>query len=389
LTPAQAARALIVSQSFGFGGLSGLPEKFVDAPCSKNIIFLAVGQNVLETLLLNFVRYSENTPIPSPENDDVPAWEMEDPYLPDRNRPKGYLDYLTWHNRRIWLYPEQTENGVIVKEMSWAPGLRLKVYDDIDPMSQYIFDKKEGVQVLRFHADRALWRDSAVLCRLGDNAKPSFIVRWLTDLASIKPKVIDKAMKYRFIALGMAKNRASVDFLRAEILPLPIDLITNENRVSDLSTALELSEKASKLLNRCGFLLAWLIFTPATLDSKFDDSEKDFDQQVLIDSKTAAGKNIKSKDHEAQKIYKLFSSFGIERLYWSSLEPYFYHFIQDLPDQPETAMHEWRRVLERTARAAFAHAQAYAGADRRSLRAVVQAEVQFERGLPRIVKVTP
>ena len=47
LSPAQAARALLASQAFGIGGLSGLPEKFTDAPCAKGILFFAQGLSLI------------------------------------------------------------------------------------------------------------------------------------------------------------------------------------------------------------------------------------------------------------------------------------------------------------------------------------------------------
>ena len=72
LSSPQAARALLVSQAFGIGGLSGLPEKFTDAPCAKGILFFAQGQSLIETLVLNMVAVTGETPIPN-EDDDCPV----------------------------------------------------------------------------------------------------------------------------------------------------------------------------------------------------------------------------------------------------------------------------------------------------------------------------
>jgi len=385
LTPSQAARTLIASQAFGIGGLSGLPDKFTDAPCAKGTVFFAASISVFETLMLNLVRYYEDEPLPQSNADDCPAWEMDDPFVPDRNLPRGYLDYLTWHNRRIWLYPEISAQGVVVKRMSWAPGLRLQA-EDIDPMKQYIAGK-EGFRVLCFQPERALWRDSAVLLRVGDKDKPPHIVKWMADLAERPPKVLEATRQYRLMALGLAKDRASLDFMRAENLPLSVEFLTNKDCVSDLSTALELAEKTGKLLNRCAFLLAWLIRTPSTPDKNFDESTKGFDEQMRIDSKIASGKNDRSKDREAQQVYQLFSSFGVERLYWSQLEVHFHRLIQDLPSQSEVAIEKWRDHLRQVARAAFSQAVAYAGTDRRAQRAIVKAEEQFRFGLARLLNI--
>jgi hypothetical protein len=209
----------------------------------------------------------------------------------------------------------------------------------------------------------------------------------MANLATIPPKVLDKSHRYQLMALGMAKSRASLEFLRAETLPLPVELLTQETCVADLTTALTIAEKVGKLLNRCTYLIAWLVYKPTTPDEKFDEPKKNFDEQTLIDNKLKAGQNDKSKDKEAQQTYKLFSSFGIERLYWSQLENHFYRFLQNLPDQPEAAVKEWRGHLRRTARAVFTQAQQYAGNDRRALRASVQAEAQFERGLAWLLSI--
>lgn len=396
LTPPQAARALITSQAFGIGGLSGIKEKnkqgkkqdvpFVDAPCAKGTIFFGAGESVFETLTLNLVRYHEDEPIPCPNADDCPAWEMDDPFLPKRKHPKGYLDYLTWHNRRIWLYPETSEQGIVVKQMSWAPGLRVEA-EDTDPMKQYVADEQEGFQPLCFLPDRALWRDSAVLLRLGDKSKPPRIVGWMADLAGRSPKVLEATRQYRLMALGLAKSRASFHFVRAESLPLSVEFLTNEACVSALSTALEDAEKTGKLLNRCGYLLAWLVCKPATPDEKFCESDGESDQQTKIDRKMNKGSNPRSDDREAQQSYQLFSSFGVERLYWSQLEAHFHRLIQDLPSDPEAAKEKWRGHLKRVARAAFQQAIAYAGADRRAQRAIVKAEEQFQFGLARLLNI--
>ncbi len=172
-------------------------------------------------------------------------------------------------------------------------------------------------------------------------------------------------------------------------MPLPIKYFdqTQVNLIKKLGAEIALAEKVGKLLNRCAYLIAWLVYNPATPEEKFAEPDKTFDEQTLIDNKLRAGQNEKGKDHEAQQAYQLFSSFGVERLYWSQLEAPFYRFLQNLPDQGETALNEWRKHIRRTARAAFTQAQQYAGNDRRSLRASVQAEAQFERGLAWLLNV--
>ncbi|MBN1319013.1 MAG: type I-E CRISPR-associated protein Cse1/CasA, partial [Anaerolineales bacterium] len=106
LSPPGAARTLLAAQAFGLAGLSGLEQKFTDAPCARGIVFLIHGYNLFETLLLNLIAYPNDVFFVT-RSSDLPSWELDDPHLPDRNWPSGYLDFLTWQNRRVLFFPEQ------------------------------------------------------------------------------------------------------------------------------------------------------------------------------------------------------------------------------------------------------------------------------------------
>jgi CRISPR system Cascade subunit CasA len=376
LTPAQAARALITAQAFGIGGLSGMSEPFTDAPCAKGVLFFAAGTTLFETLVLSLVRYSDDKPLPvSPEGDAL-AWEMEDPFRPERRKPRGYLDYLTWHNRRIWLIPEESERGTVVRRMSWAPGLRLDAADT-DPMKQYLPDQAEGWDILNFRPDRALWRDSAVLLKLGDNDRPPGVVRWMSELARMG--MLDTRREYYLLALGMAKSRASLAFLRAESLPLPASFLTDDDQVGCLSAALELAEKAGRRLSMATFNLARLLLNPRTNDQETTDEKtleklrKTYDQ---------------SKDDEAKRVGKLARSWGVEPDYWSQLGVHFHGLVNDLPRDPEGAAAAWRGQLRRAARNAFQRAQDAVSDDARAARALAIATNQFEAAIYRLLETS-
>ena len=105
-TPSKAARTLLVSQNYGLAGLSGLEQKFTDAPWTRGVIFLVEGDNLFKTLTLNMLRYPDEKVLPY-RTGDQPAWENEDPYQPERDIPEGYLDYLTWQNRRGSVNPRR------------------------------------------------------------------------------------------------------------------------------------------------------------------------------------------------------------------------------------------------------------------------------------------
>lgn len=373
LTPVQIARGLIAAQLFGIGETSGVSTNFVDAPGAKGILFLVRGDNLFETLMLNLVRYDEETPFPSPDGDDLPAWEMKDPFLPIRTQPKGYLDYLTWHNRRIWLFPEQTEQGIVVRRMIWAPGLVLEE-DCLDPMERYIPDKQTGRRPLGFRAERAIWRDSSVLFSSFDPKLSLRAITWISGFAQAPHQVLSPTRICHLMALGMSKDQASIEFIRSEEFPLPTQLINAQEQLGELSSSLQAAEHSSTVLFRSVFLLALVMLFPRIDNTLIDADDK-------LDKKITKGRAPNSKDRDAQHAYSLARSWNIESLFWNTLEPHFHRFIQDIPDTPVEALRTWRNEVRSAAKASFAQAISYAGEDLRTQRAAALASQTFNRGL--------
>jgi len=353
--PAQAARALVALQAFGLAGLSGLPQKFTDAPCARGVIFLVQGETLFETLALNLVRYTDNEPMPR-RPDDRPAWEMDDPFTPDRSVPRGYLDYLTWQNRRILLLPERADNGVVVRQMTEAPALRLNA-SVLDPMTHYRRDERRGPLPLTFTERRALWRDSAALFRLRDpGSHPPLTFYWLAAL--IYEGILDKSQTRRYLALGMSKKQAKVNFYRHEQMPLPLKYLTEQPLVDALETALNMAESTARQLWGATRTLATLIVAPTAEDSsvRLSDGER------------------KSRDDLTQQ-------WAVERRYWSRLELPFRRTMEALPQGVNKALVIWRKTLWRTAWEAFDQVADNLGHDPRTLKAVVRARGQLAAGL--------
>ncbi|MDX1520211.1 MAG: type I-E CRISPR-associated protein Cse1/CasA, partial [Anaerolineae bacterium] len=171
LTPAQAARALVTAQAFGLAGLAGIKgATFTDGTCASGINFLVEGDNLKQTLMLNMIMYPPDNDIFTHTEDDAPAWEMENPFNPDRAVPLGYLDYLTWQNRRILFEPETFGSEVMVRSMTMGPALRLDMptLNTLDTMKHYRKDEKLGPLSTNFSEDKVLWRDSATFLSFRD-----------------------------------------------------------------------------------------------------------------------------------------------------------------------------------------------------------------------------
>jgi CRISPR system Cascade subunit CasA len=360
LTPAEGARAVIAAQAFGLAGLSGLPQKFTDGTCARGVIFFIQGETLFETLMLNLLHYPTDDDVMPHSPGDGPAWEMDDPFTPGRSRPRGYLDYLTWQNRRILLIPEEASTGIVIRQMTLAPGLRLES-DVWDPMKHYRVDKRRGPLVQRFNEERALWRDSSALFKLWDKSyRPPRTFQWLSELIYEGGSDLGKSQTRRYIALGMANNQAKVDFYRSEYCPLPLRYLTQETLVQRLDEALKMAEGVRGQLWGAARTLATFLLSP--------QSDADAGRQPARDD-----------------LNSLVGQWAIERDYWSRLEIPFRQMLEALPDDIEGTLTGWRETLRGTAWAAFDRVAGDLEYDPRHLKATVRARGQLTAGLGKVL----
>ncbi|MCP5094612.1 MAG: type I-E CRISPR-associated protein Cse1/CasA [Chloroflexi bacterium] len=360
LPPAQAARILIAAQAYGLAGLSGVKGlTFTDGTCAGGIIFLVEGDNLKQTFLLNMIQYP-------PDNDhfsvhtekDKPAWEMEDPFTPNRANPLGYLDYLTWQNRRILFHPEQHKNETVIRTMTMGPALR---YDPflLDPMKHYRADKKLGHVAVSLNERRTFWRDSASFFTFHDdikgNARPPAIFKWLRELV-YQDSVLDSHYLYRCRAMGMSKKQAKVFFFREERLPLPLSYLVNDQLVAKLETALEKTNTLAFDLVQSARLMGMLQQLSTVEDRGWQ--------------KQWQGLNVNAKG----SINNWITHTGMERNYWAGLDIPFQAFIITLAQNEEKALADWRDQLQKSAQAAFEQAADYVRNDGRSFKAIVRGQ---------------
>ena len=359
LTPAQAARYLLAAQTFGLSGLSGLPDKFTYGPCVGGVLFLVQGDSLFQTLALNLLPYPDQQFFQTYEGDE-PSWEQADP-LAKRVSPKGYLDYLTWPNRRILLMPEATSEGVRVRQMTMGPGLRMES-SDRDPMMCYWSDaeKKRNMLPLRLSETRALWRDSSALFRLNNqDYHPPRAFDWINDLA--QAEFLNDEQTYRYLALGMANDQAKMEFFRTERMSLHLDYLKKPELVGDLERLLKLAEDVSRQLWGASNTLARYLLMPDTAEDKTKKSPPE--------------------------VGKLVESWAVERGYWSQLETPFRDILDKLPKDSEQAKAEWFATLRKAAREALDLVIDNLDGSTRSLRAAVQAERRLLGGLSGLIKI--
>lgn len=362
ISPAEAALALITAQSFGLAGLCHPQKKlnYTDAPCARAAVFLLQGNNLFESLMLNLVTYKKDVPLPwQAKAPDLPAWEMDNPLLPERTTPLGYLDFLTWQNRRIQLFPEHRNNQLVVTSVTNAPGLVLQSEFE-NPHHHYRLNEKEGKKPLRFTESRALWRDSSALLDLHhrQQIKPPIV---LNHAAQLIFECILPPQRLTLAAYGVCTDpgKKKVYFYQAEQFQFSDRLLQDENLLSQLQTALNSAEEVRKQIWGALNTAAGIFLAPQ--------------------SDQAEGRTADPKDKA-----KLTEHWNAEALYWASLEVPFYHLLEALPQNDEQAMQEWQMTLQTTARKVIEQTLSSLGSNARALKAAAQGRIQFLAGLKKI-----
>jgi CRISPR system Cascade subunit CasA len=354
LTPAEAARALVAIQEFGLCGFGMGRLYHAGARSTGGIVFLVQGDTLFETLVLNLLRYPDETLPGQADESDRPVWEMDDPFTPERSVPLGYLDYLTWQNRRILFFPETMNGEVVVRRMTEAPALRLKK-DIMDPMQHYRDKGRGGPRPLSFREGRGLWRDSAALLQLNaEGFRPPRTFGWLATL--VIEGCLAPHQTRRYLALGMASKQQKVYFYRSEQMPLPLAYLQEGRLVARLTEALDMAEGVAKQLWGAARTLATLILSPeADREEGRKPAREDLDQ--------------------------LASQWAVERHYWARLETPFLETMEALPDDADAAMSDWQRTLKRAAWEAFDRVTDQVVHDPQKLKAVVRSRGQLAAGL--------
>lgn len=358
----QATRYLLAIQAFGLGGTAGADDNFNFAPCVGGVLFLVQGDTLFETLLLNLIPYDKDSPFKR-KKEDAPVWEMSDPFQP-RSTPNGYLDYLTWQNRRIWFEPPKAGEAMVVRKITMTPGLKIE-REFLNPMMYYRKNKDKGFLPLRFNEARALWRDSSSLFRLRhEGHRPPLVLDWL---AEVEDRYLPKGQRHRVLALGMANAKAKPEFFRSEVMPLRREYLQKPTMVDDLDRLLKLADDVARQLWGAANTLANFILAPEQDLNKAESGEK--------------GKGAQSED-----IARLTGSWGMERAYWSQLETPFRRVLETLPDDVDQASKSWKFTLRQAVWSAFDTVGDNLDPSPRALKALVNARGQLAGGL---VKALP
>src|SRR6266545_3796 len=357
VSPAEAARYLIARQAFSVGGGVSYPFNLRHAPLASGFTVLAQGNDLFETLALNLMTYTSERPIVGRSDaEDAPIWEQSRPEDPNEKgtRPRGYVDYLTWQSRRIYLEPES--KPAMVRRCQLQQKLKLNDQPLLfDPFKCYDFERddkgnEKAAKAFGLSPSKAVWRDShALFQQIKDEKKGVRRPEVFNHLATIElarqTGEVEADPAYAFTVYGFATEpgkAANVIHWARERLPLPLSYLTDGGLVEALADALKLAEEVAENLKIAVKALA----------------------RALVGDQDAG---------------ELARSFGAESLYWSRLETPFKRLLVALPNQNREDEYEWARTVERAAWNALNQGTAGLSGSARDFKAINAAETVFNQ----------
>jgi CRISPR system Cascade subunit CasA len=386
ISAAEAARRLVTLQAYAVGGgvshkYKGQGLRFHGSPSVRGITFLMRGENLFQTLLLSMRYYPKsNSRLPDTPA-DKPAWEMDNPFEPERSIPHGYLDYLTWQSRQVRLgEPDKTPTGdLVVRTLQRIQGLAVDK-EVMDPLMSYGTSRQGTAFTRRFSQEHVLWRDSATMLELTETAKHDAPENFRVLAEAVQySRVLSRKLLYTFTAIGLiATSKAGIQLWRAEYMPLPLTYLESQDTVDSLRKAIRRAEWVESALNDVVDWLAWLWLYPAE-ERTLEKWQESTDYKLRY--------NQKKGD---RKFQALRAQLNVSQVYWWRLAEPFRETMVGLADEDqdkrEAARHEWHNRLRVAAREAFREIVTARSDSTRMFRAIAEAQKLLERELGRILK---
>ncbi|MCM2329957.1 MAG: type I-E CRISPR-associated protein Cse1/CasA [Pseudomonas sagittaria] len=348
ITPAQAIRWLLATQTFSVScGKSELSHTGT-APSATAVMALPLGRNLFDTL--SYALVPQNRLVLA---GDLPLWEREPETLEAlrggcERAVSGFADCYTWRIRAIRL---QADADGMVSQLAFASGVGPQAEQQGDPMLGYRIDEKKGRLPVIFR-ERGFWRDFDSL---------------LPDAAGCAPQVIEhaislgRAVPQRFpssvTVAGQSNNKAKIEYWRMERFSLPPALASDRMVRAEIRALLAAAEEAQTALwHAC----------------------RSFARNLLSrGEREPAGKDVSN----------FLRQMPVTDSYWSSLEPRFHQILADYTEarDPEDIHLSWLRNVRAAMSSAWrAHVSGVVASDAWAIRALVQAEAPVLRHLAKL-----
>ncbi len=338
VSSAEAVRFLIAFQGFDVGGIKA-DGSGQTSPLLNSAIGLVRGENLFETLMLNWHSYNENDdqPFPFSCKNDLPAWERESKTEVVERKVNGYVDLLTWQSRRILLQPERNIKGeTVVKNTVIMRGFQFpKGYENYNKETMMAFrkSKTEGFYSVSFNENKALWRDSLSLFQTieGEQYRPKMLT-WLNEL--VGEGFLERSNVFPIEFYGLSSDKAKLLFWQQDRFNLPLIYLNDTELLNKLKTAISFSEEISYVLK--GSL-----------------------------------KNL------AESLETNAANFSAVSVYWGNLEIEFKKLMLELPEKQDEVLSNWFGFVDRTAKESFSQTARTLSGSATELKAVVNAQGLF------------
>ena len=259
LTYPEAARWLIYLN--GYDDTSAKPkQKGLPSPgagwLGKLGLIAAKGQNLFETLMLNFVIIDQKRE--RLWNGCKPVWELDKPETKERNEisiPEDQAQLLTLQSRRLLLIRD--ERGVTGYKLLGGDFFN-KVNAFAEQMTLWTHVEGKGSQPpydqpKRHDPSKQIWREFSSIAALdGDTPKPG-VVRWLARLASDRILPPDTIARFSFAAVQYGDKDFFVTDVFGDALSFHAELLTEAGKSWNQAIQSEI-ELTTKVANSAGQL---------------------------------------------------------------------------------------------------------------------------------------
>lgn len=361
LEPAEAARALLVCQSFDMAGLVRKPNEPTaasGAPLIRAATVLLRGESLFLSLVANLLCYDPIGGLPIPGSvADAPSWEQVPPPRQLRQpkeptfMPNGWLDLLTWLSRRI----ELIVDGDRVVSFVRAVGKGLVPEAPLEPMFSYQRKEKLGFVGVEVNESKAFWRDAHVFFEAlgeGKAVRP----KALEQVAQIDVEELLGTGPFSIEIYGVSSDsgKSPLGMLRAERLVAALSSLNDPAAGDVVRRALYAAEEGVKVLL---------------------GSLRTYARHQLSEG---------SRQPETKDVSALVKSFNAEPSVWSTLGVHFLQLVADLKIQPEDALTAFLDTSRASLLGAFKEATSQADSTARSLKARALAERTLRIELSRI-----
>ncbi len=246
LTPGQAARALLVAQTWSLGGGKGpTSNRFGEhpysshAPCVGGLAVMVMRHCLFETLVANLpVTYNSD----ANRGDDCAVWERDGYRPPREDTPDGVVDYFTWPARYVRLVPDVREDRLVVAQMHYGQGLvvsrEARIKNPFAPLRVPRGEEK-GLLSVPLTPDRAVWRDSSALFALPSDDTPDLRPRVLSFAAQLRvQRELGTGVRLSIACFGLANDKAKPLLWRRDDMSAALRLLDDPDAVQCLSDAL-------------------------------------------------------------------------------------------------------------------------------------------------------